>query len=180
VIIEKEEINNRIYKDGKPTTDNPDWKDIQNKIKTKYNAAYADRIVLWSKIKWFEYKKDWPEYCKNVILKVEKYGPYDKVFYYIAQPSSSLYNFSAWEIFMYSKDPAQLEKALEWSDKSVKTSAKPDAEFLDTYANILYKLGRKEEALAYEQKAIALNPKATDIQDNIEKIQKGEPTWATK
>ena len=81
---------------------------------------------------------------------------------------------------MYSTDKAQLEKALDWSGQAVKTSAKPDGEFLDTYANILYKMGRKDEALTYEQKAIALDPKATDIKDNIEKIQKGEPTWATK
>jgi len=180
VIIEQEEINNILYKDGKPATDNPDWKKIQTNIKKRYNDPYADRIVLWSKIKWYERRKDWPEYCKNVILKVEKYGPYDKVFYYIQQPTASLWNFSAWEIFMYGTDKAQLEKALEWSGQAIKTSIKPDGEFFDTYANILYKLGRKEEALSYEQKAIELNPMAPDIKENLEKIQKGEPTWATK
>ncbi len=30
--------------------------------------------------------------------------------------------------------------------------------FMDTYANLLYKLGRKDEAIKWEEKALALCP----------------------
>jgi len=176
-IIEYEEINSKLYKDGKPLTDRPDWIAIQNTIKQKYNHEYAERIVIWAKVKWFERQKDWKNYTANVILKVERYGPYDKVFYQVPQQTSNLWNFSAWEVFYYSNRPAELNKVLEWSKKSLTLSPAPDAEFMDTYANILYKLHRKKEATEWEEKALKINPRATDIADNFSKMKKGLPTW---
>ena len=49
------------------------FKDVnafKKQLFNKYNSDYADRIVLWAKIKWLEYKKDWPAYCKNVMLAI--------------------------------------------------------------------------------------------------------------
>jgi tetratricopeptide (TPR) repeat protein len=54
-----------------------------------------------------------------------------------------------------------------------------EGNYLDTYANLLYKLGRTEEALRYEEKAFALAPNDKDITDNLSKMKKGEPTWPT-
>jgi len=178
-IIEKEEINPRLYKDGKQVTENPDWAAIQHTIQKKYNAAYADRIVLWSKIKWLEGKRDWPTYCKNVIIKVEKYGPYLKIFPDGNYPINYLWNASAWELFIHCSDTADLKKALEWSAKSL-DDPKPDPDNIDTYANILYKLGRGAEALPYEEKAIAMDPNDKEKVTNLAKMKKGEPTWPTK
>jgi Tfp pilus assembly protein PilF len=48
-------------------------------------------------------------------------------------------------------------------------------EFLDTYANLLYKLGRKEEALQWQEKAAATG--AFGTKENYEKMKKGDPTW---
>ena len=183
LILEREEIDQSLYVNGKPfnlrTGRAPDWNKIERSIKRKYNSDYAGRVVLWAKIKWLEYKKDWPQYCNNIILKVEKYGPYYKYGPYMILSEDTRYNSSAWEIFSYSTNRGQLEKALAWSERVIKNTPTPNSEFFDTYANILYKLGRKEEALTYEEKAIALDPKAKDIADNLAKIKKGEPTWAT-
>jgi len=181
LILEREEIDQVLYAGSKPfrlrTGEAPDWNRIERSIKKKYNADYAGRVVLWAKIKWLEYKKDWPQYCNNVILKVEKYGPYYKYGPFMILSEDTRFNSSAWEIFSYSTDRGQLEKALAWSEKVIKNTPEPNSEYFDTYANLLYKLGRKEEALAYEEKAIALNPKAEDIAGNLAKIKKGEPTW---
>ncbi|HMI63951.1 MAG TPA: hypothetical protein VK518_23705 [Puia sp.] len=184
-IIEREEINQRLYKDGhafQAITDKPDWTEMQHKIKSKYNSGYADRVVLWAKIKWSEHKKDWTDYTKYVIEKVEKYGAYVKIFPYVsvATFNTQSLNYCAWEIFTYSTNPQELKKALDWSDKVIKALPEPNANYLDTYANLLYKLGRTEEALNYEEKAFALNPNAKDIIDNLAKIKRGEPTWPMK
>ncbi|MBS1603389.1 MAG: thioredoxin fold domain-containing protein [Bacteroidetes bacterium] len=175
-IIEKEEVNSHLYKDDKRLTENPDWSGMQHIIKKKYNSKYADRIVLWSKIKWFEGKRDWSNYCKNVIMKVENYGPYLKIFPDGNYPINYLWNASAWDLFLHCTDSADLKKALDWSAKSLDGS-KPDPDNFDTYANILYKLGRGSEALPYEEKAISLDPKDKDKLSNLEKMKKGEPTW---
>lgn len=180
-IIDNEEIYGKLYRDGTFATDHPDWTAIQSHIEKKYNRDYAARTVLWAKVKWYEQKKDWKNYTTNVIRKVEKYGPYDKAFYQKPNHEFALWNFSAWEVFQYSNNPAELKKALEWSKKSITLAPTSDqfglSESMDTYANILYKLHRKKEAMEWEQKALKNNPKATDIADNFSKMKKDAPTW---
>ena len=59
--------------------------------------------------------------------------------------------------------------------------AKIEPGYIDTYANMLYKLGRKDEALTWEKKAQAITiEQGSDKswgQDVIDKINKDEPTW---
>ncbi|HEY4287964.1 MAG TPA: thioredoxin fold domain-containing protein [Puia sp.] len=178
-IVEKEEINTQLYTNGKPSTDNPDWEAIHRRVKKKYNTEYADRTVLWAKIKWLERKREWSEYCKNVILKVEKYGPYLKIFPTANFPTNYVLNASAWDIFTHSTNSEDLKKALEWSATAI-TDSKPDASYFDTYANLLHKLGRDKEAIPYEEKATALDPSDKVIAENLARIKKGEPTWPSK
>lgn len=183
-IIEKEEINSRIYKDGKPFQDlveRPDWNGLTQLITNKYNQKNADRIVQWAKIKWLENKQYWAEYTKNVMLKVQQYGPYVKYYPYNDMGSIGL-NMSAWEICSYSVNRKELETALSWAHKVITTeNVKNDPyypAFLDTYANLLYKLGRKKEALSYEEKATGLSPNAKDIKQNLANMKQGKRTWA--
>jgi hypothetical protein len=50
---------------------------------------------------------------------------------------------------------------------------------VDTYANILYKLGKKDDAIAMETKAMSLagDPDKASFQEAIDKMKKGEKTW---
>ncbi len=72
-----------------------------------------------------------------------------------------------------------LEEALLWSDKAVQ--ACPTITFyLDTNAHILYKLGRKEEAVAMEKRAVANfqgSPTYTRFTDTLKKMEAGEKLW---
>jgi len=68
--------------------------------------------------------------------------------------------------------------ALEWSKRSF--ADKPVPAFMDTYANILYKMGKKDDALTWEQKAVdnsATNDEKAGYQATIDKMKKGEKTW---
>lgn len=84
-------------------------------------------------------------------------------------PSSQFYhielNEHAWHFYEMSAQPEVLEMALQWSERSMKLFAQlskgkmPDehlqnASYLDTYAHILYKMGRKAEALEWQTKAV--------------------------
>jgi tetratricopeptide (TPR) repeat protein len=88
-------------------------------------------------------------------------------------------NDRAWPIFLYSNSRKELLKALSWSEISIRldsTYYNAPAN-MDTRANLLYKLGRKEEAIALEVKAILLDPNNKDIQINFNKMRNGTRTW---
>ncbi|HEX8677598.1 MAG TPA: hypothetical protein VF700_10285 [Segetibacter sp.] len=88
--------------------------------------------------------------------------------------AGELNNF-AWAVFENCKDMTCVKEALEWSKKSFKDNNNPM--FIDTYANILYKLGNKEEAIKWEEKALALAKNDKAIQETLDKMKKGEKTW---
>lgn len=84
-------------------------------------------------------------------------------------PQSQFYhmdlNEHAWHIFQMSSKVDDLERALKWSYQSqeffnslYKNTAHPmrlgNSAYIDTYAQLLYKLGRKEEAIEWQTKAV--------------------------
>lgn len=63
-------------------------------------------------------------------------------------------NSYAWDIFKQSDDPSELAEALKWAERSLLMDENSATQ--DTHANLLYKLGRKEEAISSGKKAIEL------------------------
>lgn len=92
---------------------------------------------------------------------------------------SGNYNTWAWYIFLKSNNKIELEQGLDWIDKLLATSGRDgfSSSFLDTKANLLYKLGRKDEAIQVEQDAVSKNPDNTNFKSTLEKMEKGLPTW---
>jgi len=173
-IITMEEIDPRLWQNGKAVSENPDWEGMSGKIAAKFGTSYPDRIIPEAKLRWYAWKKDWLEYCQHVIAKVDRHGPYgfgDKDF---------RFNGNAWDLFLHSTDKEQLLTALSWSDSAIKLAPAPSGEYYDTYANILYKLGRTREALKWEEKAVSLDPYAKDIAESMDKMLKREPTWPVR
>jgi len=90
-------------------------------------------------------------------------------------------NDIAWTVFLKVSDKNALQDALKWSKHSRELS--PDnSEYLDTYANLLYKLGRKEEAITCEKEALSYDAKAnkepnSTMADVLRKMIAGEKTW---
>ncbi len=144
-----------------------DWNKMRMVISSKYNPDYADRVVLHAKVGWYGFKENWSEYCKNQVLCIQKY---DTAF------SSYFLNDCAWTFFQHSTDKKYLGIAVSWC-KKVLEKDHADGVTMDTYANLLYKMGKRVEAISIEQKAVALIPDDKESQDNLEKIKKGIPTW---
>ncbi len=65
-----------------------------------------------------------------------------------------------------SSDPKFLEKALSWSKKSVSIREEPFN--IDTYASLLLKMGKKDEAIKQEKKAIDFAKKRNTSADSYE------------
>lgn len=90
--------------------------------------------------------------------------------------SSASYNQWAWVIFENSLDQSALKLALAWGKKAVELDPASPYQ-IDTYANLLYKLGQKSEAIEWEKKAVKIAPTDQAIADNLEKMKNGVKTW---
>lgn len=61
----------------------------------------------------------------------------------------------AWKFYLFVEDKTEILAALNWV-KVVLDSNDPQPPAIDTYASLLYKLGRKDEAVKFEQQALEL------------------------
>ena len=170
-IIYKEIVVPEIRKVSGPIAAIPDWNSIGSMIRNKYNDYYSERVIIGAKSDWGRRYKNWPECTKYMVLFTEKYGTLNAP----GQLQDFMLNNYAWEVFLHSNNKNELETALVWSNRAL--TLNPQANWMDTYANILYKLGRKEQAIKWEEIARELAPLDANIKMNLEKIKNGKPTW---
>lgn len=173
MVITREEIEPSLtkYKNSKSDIR---WHSLYRNIQKKYNAAYAQRNIIQAKVSWYARRKQFDLWAKYEITKVNKYGP-----------GWLGLNGEAWSVFLYSDNRKALHAALGWVDEELRK--KPDwPDALDTKANLLYKLGQKDQAIAIEEKAMQLhlqeslkqNRKPLDaFEKTLGKMKKGERTW---
>src|SRR6202000_2229249 len=98
-----------------------------------------------------------------IVEYMKKYG---------AGASGEQLNNYAWTVFQHCPDMSCVTEALDWSKRSFKDKENPM--FMDTYANILYKMGKKDEAVTWEEKAlkIAGEGERANYQQTLEKMKK--------
>jgi thioredoxin-related protein len=171
MFIYNEMVLPEIKDDQHPMPDTIRWNKIEEAIRLKYNDYYAERVITGARSDWNLRQRNWPEYTKYFVRFVEKFGPKQG-------PSAMLewvLNNYAWAVFLRSTDNGELNKALSWSGRAVMMD--PNANWMDTYANILYKLGRSNEAVHWETVAGKVDPNDGNIQTNLEKMNKHLPTW---
>lgn len=146
----------------------PNWDSLQQALGSQY-PRFGDELLAQSKVMFFQNKGDWNNFSTAVVAYMDKYG---------AQVSPGQLNSYAWTVFENCKDMTCVAQALEWSKRSFQDNNNPM--YMDTYANILYKLGRKNEAIEWQEKAIGLTSVAEDrksYEQTLEKMKKGEKTW---
>jgi len=91
--------------------------------------------------------------------------------------SESLNNV-AWKFFETTSDKKALNDALSWSKRSLEIYPE-NPMWMDTYANLLYKLGKNEEAVALEEEALELVGKGSKegFKNTLQKMREGQKTW---
>ncbi|MES2329909.1 MAG: thioredoxin fold domain-containing protein [Bacteroidota bacterium] len=144
--------NQVIY--GAPLKDikepiSPDWKKMCLEIKKSYGNYYSDRITTWIKMSYYKQRQQWENYDKAVINYLGHYKETIRL---------SQLNSYAWDMFTHSTGRRELETALQWSRETLDDKDKDMHAYYDTYANLLYKLKRKDEAVKAEEKAVELAP----------------------
>jgi hypothetical protein len=86
-------------------------------------------------------------------------------------------NVSWTYIFLRSKDEDQINIGIKWMEGVVRRNNGKNPTFLDTYANLLYKAGRRNESIQAQKKASELSPSDKSFKENLQKMLEGKPTW---
>lgn len=148
----------------------PDFAKLDSFLAAKY-PAYATELAAKAKAVFYLFKGEWTSFLPAVADYMGKYGQ---------SANEHELNEFAWTVFERSTDRQLLEQALEWSRHSMKAGEQPM--FIDTYANLLYKLGRREEAIRWQEKAIALSVEGDSegYSETLRKMKANEPTWKDK
>ena len=172
-VIYKEEVAPVLLRD----TSSMNWDSITNNISKKYDASYSTRIVSRSKISWYKNKNDIKNYIKWIIISVADYSPVEDM-------NNWLYiNYYSWEIFKNSTKTGELNTAAKWMKRMIENKSHPEninSYTLDTYANLLYKMGKKSEAIKYENRAAAIDPKEILYKKTLMKMKSGKPILVSK
>lgn len=147
-----------------------DWKKLKKMICKHFSKEYADRNVFIAKTSWYYQHENMVGLSNAYFSQLDKYPPEDLV------KELGVINQRAWETFLYVNDKKLLNKALEWMDRLIQHGAN-QPNMLDTYANLLYKLGHINEAIQWQEKAVKLSPNDKSLFKTFEQIKKGEPTY---
>jgi len=187
-VIGKEEIAPQLYKNGIPIKLRPNWKYIGNVINKKYGGQYVEELIPVAKETFYRKINNWKKYVNIIDDKISKalFKSDDNSFGSFG-PAFALNNW-AWDIFQHCNERKYLKRALRWVELAIVLEKKSNGYMndFDTKANLLYKLGRRQEAIQWEEKALKaeedrakeLNQSPnTTYQQTIVKMQKGEPTW---
>ncbi|HWK05559.1 MAG TPA: glycoside hydrolase family 2 TIM barrel-domain containing protein [Puia sp.] len=143
---------------------NPDWDELKNRT-TVYGAP-GEEIFLRAKTIYFLNHQDYIRYVQAGTEYISKYGQYIT--------PEELNNF-AWTAFKNVDDQVLLLKSVEWSKLSLQKEAQPA--YMDTEANLLYKAGKKEEAIAVEERAVRVSGNNNELKETLEKMKRDEKTW---
>ncbi len=146
------------------------WYKLAKLISKRFNRYYAQRVVLKSKIEWYTRHWNYGAAAKYSLIYLNKYPPTLK------KGVSDRINAMAWNAFMYVNEKEVLYGYIRWMEKVIK--AKPTvAAWIDTYANLLYKVGLKDQAIGWQGKAVSLSPSDKDMQEALYKMKLGQPTY---
>jgi thioredoxin-related protein len=114
--------------------------------------------------------QDWKNY-ENALTD------YMKSYVEMTNDNAQLNEFS-WNIFLHGENDSNVKAALSWSKKSLSGISIDNPLYMDTYANLLYRLGNVEEAIKWETKALELAKEdKSSYQETIKKMNSGEKTW---
>ncbi|RYY33281.1 MAG: DUF255 domain-containing protein [Sphingobacteriaceae bacterium] len=163
-IIAKEVVNPLIYTPTKEYKKDINWDKVKAVVAKNY-PAYAEDVIIPAQINYYKQTQNWTKFSETVSAYLAKTG---------AKVNPGELNSFAWAVFENCDDVACINKALAWSKQSLSGEAANEPAFMDTYANLLYKAGKKDEAIKVETEAAAKDP---SLQDTLEKMKKGEQTW---
>jgi thioredoxin-related protein len=142
-----------VSKDNSKVSD-PNWDSLRTQIRAKFNDYFAKRVVYESKIRWYQFTLNKERLSTSIVSYVTSFRH---------SLTAAELNSYAWDVFQTSRNKSELNAAKKWA-KYVAETSRDTADLLpnamDTYANLLYKLGDFDKAVAMETLAIDIAEKS--------------------
>lgn len=144
-----------------------DFDVLSKQLTEKYKKVDLKESIEGVKIFYYIEKKDW-----NTAVNLINQTINSK-----ADITAFDLNDYAWTIFEQSDNKDALKAALSWSKLSIEKEE--NAFYLDTYANLLHKLGDTKNAIIWQEKAVDLvgDNRKEEFQTTLDKMKKGVATW---
>ena len=142
--------------------------DIVEQAASQTFGDLAKEEILGAKMIYYLNKKDWINYIKNYVLYYSHTLPLNRSKFHV--------NNMSWYVFLYSEDKGALDFAIRVMYNNIFINNNMAPEEFDTYANLLYKTGRKEEALQWEEKAIRMTNRKK-YHDTYARMKADLETW---
>ena len=167
----------RVYIDDQGSVKK--WALVKPELQRQF-PDYDCEPVYWLEVSFYSLKhKRWAEGAEAVARYIESDG--DRPLRHFSNSNS----LSWYVVFEHSDDKRALRLCANLMRRIVdreSSSTDGDAiERVDTYANLLYKLGDRDEALQWERVALGrTNPPSGEISATIAKMQSGQPTWPSE
>jgi thioredoxin-related protein len=148
-----------------------DWKKLEKMISAKFSADVTNRNLLTARVEWYKRHQNYPASLKYALDLLNQYPPNLKSFIQI-----TTINNDAMNVILFSTDQKIILGYITWMQKVVE--AYPNIySRIDTYANLLYKAGRKKEAIQWEEKAVKMAPADQQIKKVLADMKAGKPTY---
>lgn len=122
------------------------YNDTKAKI-SAMNLVNTNRVFFESDLRLAQKNNDWAAYAKLAVENVDSYYGNDP----------NMLNSISWEFYEKVSDKPALLKAESWAAKAVEMD--PSYPNMDTYASVLYKNGKHDQALQMANKAIEVAKK---------------------
>jgi hypothetical protein len=147
---------------------NPDFNQLEATIARTYGELGMER--LWAaEVGFYLDKKDWIQF-----------GKYLKLYFDASIPDSrSILNINnlSYYAFLNVNDVSVLESVIKAVELNLKVYEANNAESIDTYANLLYKVGRIDDAIKWETAAVQISGGGGDFASCLQKMRSGAKTW---
>ncbi|MBC8052536.1 MAG: thioredoxin fold domain-containing protein [Sphingobacteriaceae bacterium] len=165
-ILMRELVAPAVYGFGERKED-VNWKAAEKKLRNDY-PDICDEVIAVAKIQNYMLFKNWTKFRDAVSHYIETYD--DKV-------ENGIINNYAILILKNCEDEKCIKAALDWSKRSLTGRDEKRSPFMNTYANLLYKSGKKDEAIQTLEEVVKTTKGAGSYASTLEKMKKGEKTW---
>lgn len=151
----------------------PDWDRIEKRIRKRFGVIGLEAVLGRRMVYHWEMEDNWDDYAKYYTLYFQRALRHSK--YHVN-------NFS-WSIFEHINDSKTLAFACNVVMRyAIEEWYENDPVAWDTYANLLYKTGKRDQAIEWEEKAVKMKIGQSDEKlytDALDKMKRGLPTWIT-
>lgn len=165
-------INSEILEPYTTSNNSLNWDSIQESITRRFGPL-GEELVLGKRMIYYSNTNcDWKNFGKYYTLYFKKA---------LRRPEYIINNIS-WALFEHVNDPEVLAFAIEVMKYSLETWDQDNSQAYDTYANLLHKLNKSNEAIKWEEKAIQLKRSPSEekaFAETLQKMKSGQPTWPT-